>query len=208
MTDKAEKRYDVEFIMERMKKTDTVFLNRFTGTMYFYDPDDDDIVYRGYNDTPWGTSDALLFSFKLDDIEVYDDMTPAEALELLQKRISNKPCIGFTFPDVVEAYRHMKYTCEIDYGGEAYGHYLYTWDDGERFLARCKNCGGYILVQRSEYHSFTDDPDSYYTDLFPVSSPEEADELNRKYDGFAIERKFKGRYLAETNNRICWIDNN
>ena len=95
-----------------------------------------------------------------------------------------------------------------DYGDTCNKHPLYTWDDGHRTLVRCKNCGGYILVQRSEYHSFTDDPDSYYTDLFPVSSPEEADELNRKYDGFAIERKFKGRYLAETNNRICWIDNN
>ena len=61
-----------------------------------------------------------------------------------------------------------------------------------------------MLVQSSEFHSFTDAPDGYYTDFFPVSSLEEADELNKKYDGFAIEREFEGRYLMETNGYLKW----
>ena len=58
-----------------------------------------------------------------------------------------------------------------------------------------------------EYHSFSDAPDGYYTDWFPVDGPEEADRLNREYDGFAIERQFKGRYLCMTNGFIKWAEN-
>ena len=86
----------------------------------------------------------------------------------------------------------------------AYGHPLYVWDDGRRILGKCIHCGGYVLIQKSEFHSFTDAPDGYYTDYFPVSSLAEADELNRKYDGFAIEREFQGRYLMETNGHVSW----
>lgn len=112
-------------------------------------------------------------------------------------------CIAFQMQNVTEACTHMKYGVIINYGGEAYGHNLYTWDDGKRYLARCNNCGGYILVQQSEFHSFSGE-DGYYTDYFPVDSPEEADELNKKYDGFKIETMFKKRYLMKTNGRICW----
>ena len=114
------------------------------------------------------------------------------------------PCIAFKFEDPREAYEHMKYEVVEDYGCEAYGHYLYTWDDGYRILAKCKNCRGYILVQSSEFHSFTDSGDSYYTDWFPVSSPREADEFNRKYDGFQIESEFNDRYLMMTNGSLGW----
>jgi hypothetical protein len=125
-----------------------------------------------------------------------------------EKRVepAGKPCEGLFYADPAEAYRHIKIEKVADYGRSLYGHALYTWDDGCRFLAKCGRCGGYILIQRSEYHSFSDDPDSYYTDFFPVSSPEEADELNRKYSGFAIEREFKERYLTETNGSLGWSE--
>ena len=115
-----------------------------------------------------------------------------------------KPCIAFELADPKEAYDHLNYELVEDYGDYAYGHYLHTWDDGHRFLARCRGCGGYILIQCSEYHSFTDAPDGYYTDWFPVKAPEEADMLNQKFDGFAIEREFEGRYLMETNGKLSW----
>ena len=117
---------------------------------------------------------------------------------------SGKPCDGFNFVSASDAFRHMKYEIIEDYGKFQYNHRLYVWDDGNRVLAKCKNCGGYILIQSSEYHSFTDAPDGYYTDFFPVSSPEEADELNRKFDGFQIEREFKQRYLMETDGVLRW----
>ena len=125
------------------------------------------------------------------------------ANEEMNKEVG-KPCEAFSFSNPRKAYEHMKYRVVTDFGRSQYGHSLYTWDDGRRFLAQCRNCGGYILIQSSEYHSFTDSPDDYYTDFFPVSSLEETDELNRKYSGFAIEEEFRGRFLMETNGRISW----
>ena len=95
----------------------------------------------------------------------------------------------------------MDYKVVADYGREAHGHSLHTWDDGKRVLAKCKNCGGYLLIQYSEYHGASDD---YYTDYFPVSSPVEVNEINQKYDGFALEFEFPRRFLMETNGSLCW----
>lgn len=107
--------------------------------------------------------------------------------------------------DPQAAFQHIRSSTELvkDYGDYAYGHCLYTWDDGHRVLKRCRECGALILVQLSEFHSFTGD-DSYYADFFPVNSQEEAETLNSKYDGYAIEREFPHRYLMETNFRLSW----
>lgn len=112
-------------------------------------------------------------------------------------------CIGFQMENVTDAFWHMDYEVVEDYGERAYGHYLYTWDEGRRFLGRCKKCGGYILIQRSEFHSFVGE-DSCYTDYFPVDSAREADELNQKYDGFEIENKFPGKYMIRDGLQIGW----
>ena len=87
-----------------------------------------------------------------------------------------------------------------DYGDTCNKHPLYTWDDGHRTLVRCKNCGGYALVQFSEFHAFSDGNDSYYCDMFPVSGAEEAEQLNRDFDGYQIEGKLQGKYLVRDNN--------
>lgn len=114
-------------------------------------------------------------------------------------------CIGLGMDSLADAWNHMQYEIVKNYGDFAYGHYLHTWDDGERMLARCKNCGGYILIQGSEFHSFSDESgDSYYTDFFPVEGPEDAERLNREFDGFRIEREFPSRYLCMTNLRLHW----
>lgn len=115
-----------------------------------------------------------------------------------------KACIGFKMKDASEAYRHMDLELVEEYGSMAYGNILHTWDEGERFLCRCKNCGGYVLVQHSEYHDMTGGNDSYYSDYFLVDSPEEADELNRKYDGFAIEMDSGIRFLIADYNIPHW----
>lgn len=115
-----------------------------------------------------------------------------------------KECIAFQFDDVREAKAHMDLEVIQDYGDSAYGHLLYCWDDGHRFLARCRKCGGYVLVQSSEYHGAIDD--DYYTDYFPVRGADEADELNRLYNGFDIEAAFKKRYLMMTNLRLRWSE--
>ena len=118
-----------------------------------------------------------------------------------------KACIGFNMKDASEAYRHMDLECVEDYGDFAYGHQLHTWDDGKRLLCRCRACGGYVLVQKSEFHDMADGDDSYYRDLFPVDSPEEAEELNRKYDGFSIESKSGIRFLIVDRSTPHWSVN-
>lgn len=113
-------------------------------------------------------------------------------------------CIGFQLENVIEAFQHMEYEVIHDYGDHAYGHYLYAWDEGKRLLGKCKKCGGYILIQKSEFHSFMGD-DSYYTDYFPVDSEQEADKLNKKYDGYELEKKFPGKYMIRDGFQIGWM---
>lgn len=113
-----------------------------------------------------------------------------------------KACEAFGMQDAAEAKKHMEYRILTDYGDCANGRRLHTWDEGRRMLAVCKNCGGYILIQESEYHGV--ESDGYYVDWFPVSSSEEAEMLNRRYDGFAIETEFPARYLCMTNLRVHW----
>ena len=91
----------------------------------------------------------------------------------------------------------------IDYGEYAYGHWLQPWDEGGRRLCRCKTCGGFVLIQTSEFHSAFG-KDSYYTDCYPVDGPEEADELNRRFSGSDLETFFPKRFLSCTNGRWYW----
>ena len=119
-----------------------------------------------------------------------------------------KACIGFQMDDPEKAFAHMQFEIVRDYGDYAFGHNLHTWDDGKRMLARCRTCGGYILIQKSEYHSFSDNgSDGYYMDYFPVDGPDEAEEFNRRFDGFRMESAFPSRYLCRTNGRLHWSCN-
>ncbi len=113
-------------------------------------------------------------------------------------------CRAFLMDDPAEAHSHILQKLETvrEYGDSACGHLLHVWDDGCRLLCRCRECGGYILLQKSEYHGMEDD--DYYTDFFPVSGPDEADELNQRFDGFEIERVFPHRYLLRTNWHVSW----
>lgn len=117
-----------------------------------------------------------------------------------------KECLAFQMRDPRDAWKHMK--CEIvkNYGEQACGHMLHTWDDGGRYLARCRNCGGYILIQQSEYHGIGDGDDDYYTDYFPVCGAEDAEKYNRLYDGYTIELSFPKRYLMKTNLKLRWSE--
>ena len=128
-----------------------------------------------------------------------------EYIDFIVKREKKmrKMCEAFQMQDPVEAFQHLKLRTVENYGGSAYGHSLYTWDRGERWLGQC-TCGGYVLVQESEYNSPNWSEEDDYVDYFPVSGPEEADELNRKYDGFSIEREFSGRILYSTNGKLHW----
>lgn len=111
-------------------------------------------------------------------------------------------CIAFDLENPIEIEKHMGYDIIKDYGDTAYGHNLHTWDDGKRLLAKCRNCGGFILIQRSEFHGFEDD--AYYRDFFPVEDEKEAEELNRCYDGFGLEKNSGIRYLIADYGSYRW----
>ena len=110
--------------------------------------------------------------------------------------------------DAKGALEHIKDNSEkiTKYSESSYNYPLYTWDDGYRMLLRCKECNSYILLQSSEFHSFYGE-DSYYKDYFPVSSIEEAEELNRKYSGSKIEKEFTDKWLSVSNSKCNWINN-
>ena len=118
-----------------------------------------------------------------------------------------KACSAFALPTPEEARSHMELEMIRDFGSFAYGHPLYAWDDGKRMLARCRTCGGTVLIQKSEFHSFSDfSDDGYYTDYFPVKGLADAERWNRRCDGFALESKFPSRYLCVTNGRLHWAN--
>ena len=116
----------------------------------------------------------------------------------------SKKCHAFALKDAEAAWEHMQLETVKDYGDYAYGHYLHTWDDGKRMLTKCKTCGGFVLIQKSEFHSFMGGDDGYYTDYFPVEDEIEADKYNQMYVGFEIEKAFPERYLCMTNLRLHW----
>ena len=112
------------------------------------------------------------------------------------------PCIGLEMEYAVDAFDHFSGNLEVvqDYGWSCGNNLLHAWDEGGRVLFRCKACGGYVLKQSSEFHGFSGD-DDLYTDYFPMSGPEEAEELNRTLDGTVIEREFEGNYIIRNHRQ-------
>lgn len=173
-------------------------------------------IYNGPGNIVWneiGNPDSHgYYHVSLKKLERLDEQVPDEKRikdeNPIRKKRSVKPkeapCDAFLMDDPKEAYAHMKLKTIIEYGDELNGKNLYVWDEGERRLCRCNACGGYVLVQSSEYHSFTDDPDGYYTDFVPVSSEAEADRINERYDGFELESKSGIRFLCKTNGELSW----
>ena len=114
------------------------------------------------------------------------------------------PCHIFNMPDPAKAYEDFRGELVKDYGdcvsrrdGRVL-HWNYMWDDGYRSLVRCRECGGLVLMQSSEYHSFSDAPDGYYRDWIPVATEEEADLLNVLLDAGEFERHPHRRF-SRTN---------
>ena len=115
-------------------------------------------------------------------------------------------CHVFENSRAEDAFAQLELEEVENYGEEKYGHYLHVWDQGCRKLMRCRTCGAFILMQQSVFLSFVNALNSEYIDWFPVSGPKEADELNRRYDGYQLERRFEGRYLRSTNGVPYWSD--
>ena len=131
------------------------------------------------------------------------ELRKKEHYELLKKHPDNHHhCAGFDLPTATEAFEHFNGMLEElwDYGDMCNGHCLHTWDDGGRKLYLCHDCGGLVLVQKSEYHG--QETDDYYADYIPVDSAQEAERLNELYGGWAIEEEWKGKKVFVSNGHV------
>ena len=131
------------------------------------------------------------------------ELRKKEHYELLKGHPNNHHhCVGFDLPTATEAFEHFNGMLEElwDYGDMCNGHCLHTWDDGGRKLYLCHDCGGLVLVQKSEYHG--QENDDYYTDYIPVDSAQEAERLNELYGGWAIEKEWKGKKVFVSNGHV------
>lgn len=139
----------------------------------------------------------------MQNIRKRDDELRSEEMKMLGKPIQfTYHCKGFDLLTAEEAFEHFRgHLSKVkDYGDMCNGHCIHTWDDGKRILCRCSACGGLVLVQESEYHGT--DSDDYYTDYFPVDTPEEAEQLNETYGGFDIETNWKGKKIFLTKGQV------
>ena len=104
------------------------------------------------------------------------------------------PCHIYGMADAGEAHRAFRGELVREYGDNValedgtVLHWNYEWDDGSRDLVRCGECGGLLIRQSSEYHSFSDDPDGYYRDWIPAASVEEADLMNLLLGALEMEQ--------------------
>jgi len=102
-------------------------------------------------------------------------------------------CKAFEMTDTKEQREHFSKLEVVErFGDECNGKDLYKHHEGCRILKRCPECDALVLCQYSVLHFYEDE---YYTDYFSVSSREEAVELNEKYDGYEIEKEFKGKKI-------------
>ena len=119
-----------------------------------------------------------------------------DALKEVNERLTKGMiiCCMFDEEDPYKAYRNKKLEHVKSYGSRGYGHNYYVWDDGSRYLTKCKKCGGYVLVQNHEMHM----PDHTYIDFFPVRDESHAEEVNMRYDGYGIEAAYPYKSVLVT----------
>ena len=129
----------------------------------------------------------------------------------IERKEPRFPCHIYDIEDANEAYDSFRGELVKEYGDDVslddgtvlHGNYM--WDDGSRSLVRCKKCGGLLIMQSSEYHSFSDSPDGYYKDWIPVASEEEADLLNILLGAMEMEN-VPCRHIRRNNGEVFWTN--
>ena len=125
-----------------------------------------------------------------------------------KKKGGRFPCHVWEMKDAEEAKESLRGIMVRDYGEDTFLedgtelHGNYVFDDGNRYLLRCAKCGGLVLVQNSEYHSFSDE-DDYYSDRIPVASVEEGDLLNILWGALELE-SYPYRNIRGNNFHYFW----
>ena len=121
------------------------------------------------------------------------------------------PCHIYEIEDAGEAHKSFRGELIKEYGDDVrlengqFLHGNYMWDEGSRNLVRCRMCGGLLIKQYSEFHSFSDSPDGYYEDWIPVASEKEADLLNILLSEMEMEN-VPCRHIRGNNGDIFWTE--
>ena len=129
-----------------------------------------------------------------------------------ERKASRFPCHIYDIADAKEAHNSFRGELVKEYGDNVslkngkVLHWNYMWDDGSRSLVRCRDCGGLLIKQDSEIHSFTDAPDGFFQDWIPVASEEEADLLNILLTNLEME-SVPCRHLRGNNRYFFWTKN-
>ena len=132
-------------------------------------------------------------------------------MSVIERKGPRFPCHIYEIADAKEAYKSFRGDLVREYGeyvsldDGTILHDNYMWDDGGRYLVRCEECGGLMIMQSSEYHSFSDGPDGYYRDWIPVASVEEGDLLNILFGAMEMEN-VPCRHIRGNNGDIFWTD--
>ncbi len=126
-----------------------------------------------------------------------------------KKKEARFPCHIYGMADAQEAYEGFggelvkRYGDDVRLEDGTVLHDNYEWDDGARILIRCGKCGGLLLQQTSQYHSFSDAPDGHYVDRIPVASVKEADLLNILLGPGEMEN-VPCRHIRVNNRKVFW----
>jgi len=147
----------------------------------------------------WREAGGIGIWFLKDD----EDSTQAQ-IDDSKLLIEDYMCCIFSENSPEAAMKKLHWAKVEEYGSFAHGHSLHTWDSGERFLARCSSCEKLLLIQDSEYSDPFTWKDDDYRDIYPVKSVEEAEEINKQYDGFSLERELARRALFIWNGKPLW----
>ena len=110
----------------------------------------------------------------------------------------------FNESDAEKAYAGADFEQVERYPAILYGHRLddngvYWMCNGYRELLKCRKCGNYVLLQ---YHFMKDPYDDGCGDIediviYPVDSPDDADVINRMYEGL-LEHKLDRLHLVRS----------
>ena len=121
----------------------------------------------------------------------------------------NYPCHIFRIADAEKAHNEFHGRLIRNYGEQVWLqdgsilHSNHVWDDGGRRLLRCKDCGGLLLKQTSEFHGIYGE-DGYYEDWIPAATEEEGEMLNILLDALELEN-YPCRHLRGNNCSYMWI---
>ena len=130
-----------------------------------------------------------------------EDVSPQ--IENADIGVNPKTCCLFSYNTVDEAMKNSKFEVVDDFGGEGEG---YSFNDGNRKLCRCKNCGALFLNYKIRFLAMTYEQDEIsYNYFLPVANRNEALEYIDSYIGsVGMKDSYEGKKIWFDGSKWCW----